>query len=607
MNTEKQKTRSEIPEKYKWSINEMYPDEESFNTDIARSLEFADQLVSMQGSITSSAGNLLKALEAYSASLRLIENVFTYSRMKQDEDNASSESVERCGKAMSVYTEIAAKTAFFDPEILSADPELLKKYINEEPALKVYSHLLEILMNQREHTLSDAEEFMMASFGEVLGSSRDVFTALNNVDLDFGTVRNASGKEVKLTVSSYISLMESSDRGVREAAYTGLYNGYKSHINTIAALYNNSVKKDSITSRLRKYHSCMEAHLKPDHIPEDIYDHLIDAVHAHLPAFHKYVGIRARLLGLDKLSMFDVYNPIVDSEESHYTFEEAIELISKALAPLGSDYVNTLRNGLMHERWADVYESKGKTSGAYSFGSYDSKPYMLMNFSGKLRDVFTLIHESGHSMHSFYTRSHQPYIYGDHSIFTAEVASTVNEVLLINYLIEHASDDKTKAYLINFYIDEFKGTLFRQTMFAEFEKYAHEYSESGGTLTADHLCSKYNELNQQYYGEHMAEDDLIQYEWARIPHFYRAYYVYQYATGFSAANAIARKVLDEYRSNDECESAVQGYRKFLCSGSSDYPIELLKIAGADMISEEPVMTALDIFDMLVDELDVITQ
>lgn len=603
MNTAKFKTRDDIPASYKWSLDEMYPEQYLFEEDIRKSLELAEKLASMQGSVTKSPDALCESLDTYFSALRLIEKAYSYSRMKRDEDNSCASSVENCGKAMSAYTKIAAAVSFLDPEILSEDPELINQFIDENPALGVYSHYLKVLLSEREHTLSDSEEFILASLGDVLGSSGDIFTVLNNVDLDFGTVTNTNGAEVPLTVSSYISLMESPVREVRKQAFTQLFNGYKSHINTIAALYNNSVRKDTLTASLRKYDSCMQARLHPDNIPEIIYSNLIKAVRSHLPAFHKYVGIRARLLGMDKISMFDVYNRIIDSVDVHYTFEEAIDLVLKALAPLGEDYVSILRNGLINERWVDVYENKGKTSGAYSFGSYDSKPYILMNFSGRLRDVFTLIHESGHSMHSYYTRSNQPYIYGGHSIFTAEVASTVNEVLLINYLLDNCDDEDLRTYLINFYIDQFKGTLFRQTMFAEFEKYAHEYSESGGTLTAENLCARYQELNDDYYGEFMEKDDLIRYEWSRIPHFYRPYYVYQYATGFSAANAIARSILNEYKNGNGTNDALAGYKAFLCSGSSGYPIDLLIIAGADMSTEEPVMTALDIFDMLVDELD----
>ena len=614
-----QKTRTELPDKYKWAVDEMYAGSEDFEQDISQSLELADKLSALQGHLLDSPASLLQAMEIYTSAIRKIENALIYSRMKQDEDNSDTEAVERSGRASNAYTEISAKLSFFDPEILSAEQSVIEKYLEEEPRLGIYSHTFDKLSRQREHTLGPAEEYIMASLGEVTGSSSRVFTVLNNVDLDFGKVTDDKGIERDLSVSSYISLMESDSRDVRRNTYEAFYEEYKSHINTIASLYNYSLKRDTAVSKLRGYSSCMESHLSPDRIPLNVYDNLTEAVHQHLPAFHRYVGIRARLLNLDKLQMYDVYNSVVKASENgnlgrDYTFEEAVELACKALAPLGKEYTDVLRKGFLEEKWVDVYPNKGKTSGAYSFGSYDSKPFILMNFSGSLRDVFTLVHEGGHSMHSYYTRRNQPYIYGDHSIFTAEVASTVNEVLLINYLLDNTDDPEDRAYLLNFYIDEFKGTLFRQTMFAEFERFTHEFSEAGGTLTAERLCDKYAELNKDYYGPHMEEDSVIRYEWARIPHFYRAYYVYQYATGFSAANAIARKLIDEYRSSseeyrsssEECK-ALAGYKEFLKSGSSDYPVELLKIAGADMSSPEPVMTALDIFDKLVSELDEITR
>jgi oligoendopeptidase F len=380
-----------------------------------------------------------------------------------------------------------------------------------------------------------------------------------------------------------------------------MYEAYRGHNNALAALYGTNVRYDAANAKLRSYSSSLEASLAPANIPLSVYDSLLASVHEHLPAMYKYVSIRKRLLGLDDMSMWDIYVPVASSDDSKYTFEEAVDLISEALSPMGEEYVSVLRKGLREEKWADVFENKGKTSGAYSFGSYDSYPYMLLTFTGKLRDLFTLIHESGHSMHSYYTRSSQPYIYGDHSIFTAEVASTVNENLLMRYLLDRTDDPKLLSYLINFYIDEFKGTVFRQTMFAEFEKAAHEYVEHGGSLSAEWLNNEYDRLNTLYFGPDMTHDDMIQYEWSRIPHFYSSYYVYQYATGFSAATAIAHNILTE------SEAARDRYIEFLRTGSSDYPIELLRIAGVDMDTPQPVMTALDTFDELVERLDTLTK
>ncbi|MBR2541076.1 MAG: oligoendopeptidase F [Mogibacterium sp.] len=597
MNPVKYNLRTEIPHKYTWSIDEMYKDESDLDREISLASDLVGKLASLHGHVMESPSSLLNALSRYSDSMRHIENVLTYCRMKKDEDNSDSAATERFGKAVAAYTAISSSSSFLEPEILSKGIGSVRDMIAKEPGLEMYSSLLDRICRIEGHVLTEDQEYILASLGEITGASGNVFTVLNNVDLDFGTITDKDGNEHRLSIPSYISYMESDDRDLRKQAYESLYRVYRSHINTIASLYNNSVRKDTIYAELRHYKSSMEERLWPDSIPLSVYDNLINAVHEHLPSLHRYMKTRARLMGRDSISMYDVYNHVTDTPETHYTFEEAVDLVCKALKPLGDDYVAILRKGLLEERWVDVYENNGKTSGAYSFGSYDSKPYILMNFSGRLRDVFTLIHESGHSMHSYFTRHNQPYIYGDHSIFTAEVASTVNEVLLINYLLENCSDPDERAFLVNFFIDEFKGTLFRQTMFAEFEKFAHEYSEQGGTLTADNLSDKYNELNSEYYGEYVDQDDIIRYEWARIPHFYRTYYVYQYATGFSAANAIANRILTEGR------SAADEYRQFLSSGSSDYPVELLKLAGVDMSTPGPVDSALKTFDRLTKELE----
>ncbi|MBE6041676.1 MAG: oligoendopeptidase F, partial [Clostridiales bacterium] len=469
-------------------------------------------------------------------------------------------------------------------------------YIAEEQGLEMFRFMLTELLKNSAHTLTADQEMVIASYSEVLRAPGDVFSALNILDLDFGTIRDAGGNEVRLTPASYIHHMESSSREVRKAAYTALYNEYKAHNNTMAAIYSANVRKDAVTARLRRYSSSLQAALAPDSIPESVYDNLVSAVREHLPSMHRYVRARKKLLGLDKMYMYDIYNPLFAPDNTSYSFEEAVELISKALAPMGEEYVSVLRRGLTEERWADVYENTGKTSGAYSYGSYDSRPYILMNYGGGLRDVLTLIHESGHSMHSYYTRQTQPYIYGGHSIFTAEVASTVNETLLLRYLLENTEEPETEAYLINLYIDQFKGTLFRQTMFAEFERSAHEYVEAGEPLTAEWLNTEYGKLNAEYFGDSIEHDNLIQYEWSRIPHFYRSYYVYQYATGFSAANAIAGRLL-----GGEPDASAD-YIRFLRSGSSDTPVRLLQLAGADMSSAGPVGQALKVFDSLTERL-----
>lgn len=591
------KTRDEISNEYKWNIEAMYPDESLLEEDLSCGISLADEFAAMQGHIADSADTLYDAISNYESAIRHIEKAFVYSHMKRDEDNSNASYTELYSKVVSVYTQIMAKTSFFTPELLESSVETIMAYVDAKPELEKYRFMLEQMMLQKEHTLSKEQEYIMSSLSEALSAPDEIFTVLNDVDMVFGSVRDENGTEHALTHGTYIHLLESPSRDIRKEAYTKLYDKYKEFNNTISTIYNFNVKEDVITSSLRNYSSCLDSALSGNRIPESVYTNLIDAVHKALPSMHKYMEIRKRVLGLDELKMYDVHVPIAEPDGASYSFEDAVATAAKALEPLGEEYVSILENGLLNEKWVDIYENKGKTSGAYSFGSYDSYPYILMNFMGELRDIFTLVHEGGHSMHSYYTRRTQPYIYGDHSIFTAEVASTVNETLLIRYLLDNCKDDKQRAYLINFYIDEFKSTLFRQTMFAEFELIVHKKVEEGGSLTAEFLNSTYNELNNMYFGSSISEDDMIQYEWSRIPHFYRSFYVYQYATGYSAANAIANRILTLG------ETARDDYLKFLTTGSSDYPIELLKIAGVDMSTEEPVLSALSTFSELVDELD----
>ena len=385
--------------------------------------------------------------------------------------------------------------------------------------------------------------------------------------------------------------MESHDRDLRKAAFTNMYEAYKAFINTIATTYNYNTKNDAVSARIRKYDSARQAALSSGNIPEEVYDNLIAVVNEYLPVLHRYIALRKKVLGVDELKMYDVYVPLVQLPKKEIPYEEALKMMQEGLAPLGTEYLAQVDKGTK-EGWIDVYENQGKTSGAYSFGSYDSKPYILLNYTNTLKDVFTIVHEMGHSMHSFYTRKTQPFAYGDHSIFTAEVASTVNESLLMQHLLEKETDAEMRKYLINYYIEEFRTTLFRQTMFAEFEMLTH-----GGVLTAKWLCDVYDDLNKKYFGPALSEDEYIRYEWARIPHFYRGFYVYQYATGYSAATAISKRILTEG------EPARKNYIEFLKSGSSDYPVELLKIAGVDMSSPEPIRMAMETFKDLVDELE----
>lgn len=597
MNKYELKKRSEIADKDKWNLEAMYPDEAKWEEDLSTALKESEEFASLKGQLTDSAKNLFNALRLYADTMRKAENAFVYSRMRHDEDNTNTKYTEMNNKSLSTLAQISANISFFTPELLEADKDAIKGFIQELPALNEFSFMLDSIMLSKPHVLSSDEERIIAQLNESASAPDEIFTMFNDADLSFSKITNEDGIELELTHGNYIQFMESENREVRKNAFEAMYRRYKEFNNSISVMYNYNVKHDTIMSKLRRYKSTLDSELSGERIPLSVYNNLINAVHKNLSSMHKYMEIRKRALGLDELKMYDVYRPIVKPKGLDCSYEEAVDIACKALAPLGDEYVQTLRKGLTEDRWVDIYENKGKTSGAYSFGSYDSNPYILMNFSGELRDVFTLVHEAGHSMHSYYTRRTQPFIYGGHSIFTAEVASTVNETLLIHHLLKNAESHDMKKYLINFYIDEFKSTLFRQTMFAEFEKIAHETVENGGSLTAQLLNEEYDKLNTLYHGTAIEHDDFIQYEWSRIPHFYRAYYVYQYATGYSAANAIANRILigGEAERND--------YLKFLATGESDYPIELLKIAGVDMSTEQPVLSALSTFGNLVDELD----
>lgn len=592
------KQRNEIANEYKWDIEAMYPDEVQWDADLSECLALAEDFVKFNGHLTESARTLVDALKLRDRIWLKLEHAFVYAHMKKDEDNRVDKYQAMDDKCGSVIARVSAAMSFFTPQLLEAPEEEILRYIEEEPELKVYEFMLKDALREKAHVLTAAEENLLAQMSEVLGATGDVFTMLNNADMTFGTVKDENGEEVTLTHGNYIAFMHSHDREVRQAAFTNMYEAYKALINTLATNYNYNVKTDVVSARIRKYESSRQAALSGGNIPEEVYNRLIETVHEYLPVLHRYIELRKKVLGVDELKMYDIYVPMVNLPKKDIPYEEAIEMMKEGLAPLGEEYVSTLQHGV-DERWMDVYENQGKTSGAYSFGSYDSKPYVLLNYTDTLNDVFTIVHEMGHSMHSWYTRRNQPFIYGDHSIFTAEVASTVNESLLIQHLLEKETDPEMKKYLLNHYIEDFRTTLFRQTMFAEFEHLTHKEVENGGTLTAQWLNDTYNELNNKYFGPALSPDDYIQYEWARIPHFYRGFYVYQYATGYSAATAISRKILTEG------VPARDAYIEFLKSGSSDHPVELLKIAGVDMGSPEPVCLAMETFKELVDEFETL--
>ena len=590
------KHRDQIAKEYKWDIEAMYPDESQWDKDIADSVKAAEEFKRFEGRITESSDTLYEALAEKDAIWQKLEHAYVYAAMKKDEDNRVTKYQTMDDKCGSALAKTSAAMSFFAPELLAAPEEKILSFIDENPKLKQYEFVLKDALREKKHVLTAAEENILAQMSEVTGATNDVFKMLNNADLDFGTIVDEDGDTVNLTHGNYITFMESHHRNVRKAAFTNMYEAYKALINTIAVNYNYNTKTDVVSARIRKYDSARQAALSGGNIPEEVYDNLIEVVNEYLPVLHRYIELRKKVLGVDELKMYDVYVPLVQLPKKDIPYEEALKMMQEGLSPLGDDYISQVDKGTK-EGWIDVYENQGKTSGAYSFGSYDSKPYILLNYTNTLKDVFTIVHEMGHSMHSYYTRKTQPFTYGDHSIFTAEVASTVNESLLMQHLLATEKDPEMRKYLINYYIEEFRTTLFRQTMFAEFELASHREVEAGGVLTAEWLCETYDALNKKYFGPALAEDEYIMYEWARIPHFYRGFYVYQYATGYSAATAISKKILTEG------PDARDSYIEFLKSGSSDYPVELLKIAGVDMSGPEPIRMAMETFKDLVDELE----
>ncbi len=592
------KSRKDIPTKYKWNIEAMYKNRELCEKDIAKALKLADKMTKYQGHLKDSAETLAKALNERDKLYMLVEAICVYAHQKTDEDRLVSSSIELEGKSTAMAAQVSQKLSFFAPELSSIPKAKLYKFVKESKDLKVYEHYLDEIIREKSHILKKSDEELLAKLSELNGCPEDVFRMLNDAEFIFGEVTNEKGKKVSLTHGSYGELMRSKDRRIRKECYDKLYGVFKQYRNTLVTTYNYSVKQDVIYSQIRKYPSARAAALSGSNIPEEVYDNLIKAVNDNLPNLHRYMKLRKKLMGLKDLRMYDVYTPMLPRAEKKFTYEEGQELALKALAVLGKDYVDTLRKGYQ-SRWADVYETPGKRSGAYSFGCYSSMPYMLLNYHGKLDDVFTLIHESGHSMHSYYSRKNQPYVYGDYSIFAAEVASTVNESLLMNYLINNAKNKKEKAELLNMWLEEFRTTLFRQTQFAEFELEAHRMVERGEVLSADAMEKLYGNLNKKYYGPAITYDDTINLEWSRIPHFYSAFYVYQYATGYSAATAIASKIMTEGK------PAADEYLKFLKAGNSDYPIEVLKYGGVDMATTAPVEAAMKKFKELLDELEAI--
>lgn len=593
---EKLPARSEIAEADKWALEDLFLTDADWEAAVKQLEEQLAQLKGYAGKVSASADALYAYLTLADETENLFEKVLVYSNEKMHEDMGNSTYQGYAAQAQAAATRLSAAEAFFEPELLAMEESRLQGFFKEDPKLEKYQLLIDRIWRRKEHTLSAAGEEILAKTYEMATAPDDIFSMFNDADAKFGTIRDENGKEVELTHGRFGGFMESSDRRVRKEAFEALYQTYDQFKNTLAATYSANVKKAKFYADVRKYPSALAAALAPGNIPTEVYDNLIETVHRFLPAMYRYVALRKRALGVEELHMYDVYVPLVADQTKKIPFAEAKEIVKRGLAPMGEEYVSHLEEGFDH-RWIDVYENRGKRSGAYSWGAYGTHPYVLLNYQGKLDDVFTLAHEMGHALHSWYSNANQPYLYSGYLIFVAEVASTCNESLLMQYLLKESKDKKEKAYLLNHFIDQFKGTLFRQTMFAEFEKITHEMYAKGESLTAERLCAVYMDLNRKYFGEEMVSDPQIALEWARIPHFYTEFYVYQYATGFSCAIALSKRILEMG------EAGVADYMKFLKGGCSKDPIELLKMAGVDISTPKPVEDALQLFEELVSELE----
>lgn len=589
-------TREEIEEKYQWDLSSIFENDEAFLSCLSEAQSYPEQYLSFKGSVSQSAENLLAFLQFDDKVDIQIGKLVNYANRKSDEDTRSSKYQDYSSQVISLYVAISSATSWFSPEVLSIDETTMESFYKECPELELYRRALEVIFRQREHLLSPAEEALLASAGEMAAQPGNIYSLMSDADLTFPDALDSQGTKHPVTHGTYIPLMESPDRTLRENAFKSLYSSYGQFRNTFATTLGAQAKQLQFFANARKYPSSLAYSLEGNEVPVEVYTTLIDTVHKNLPKLHKYVSLRKRLLNLDELHFWDLYTPMIEDFEMKFTYEEACEIMYKALAPMGEGYLALVKQGI-NNRWVDVYENTGKRSGAYSAGGFGMHPVILMNFQGTLNDVFTLVHEMGHSIHTYLSCQNQPSCYSDYVIFVAEVASTCNEALLMQYLLENAKTKTERIYLLNHFLEQFRATLYRQCMFAEFELKVDEMNASGAGITADALCELYRSLNEQYFGTDIVIDEEIALEWARIPHFYYQYYVYQYATGYAAAIALSQRILTEGK------PALHDYLGFLKGGCSKPPIELLRGAGVDMASAEPIENALALFDSLLDEMD----
>ena len=591
--------RNEIDEKDTWDLSTIFETDQKWEEELALLTEDTKQAASLEGHLLDSAESLLDITERYLELSRRLEKLYVYAHMKNDQDTRVAKYQEYYAKAMALYSQLDQVFSFYEPEFMAITEEQYQNFLAEEPKLQPYKHFFDKLLQNKDHVLSQREEELLAGAGEIFGAASETFAILDNADIVFPFVKDEDENEVQLSHGVYMRLVESKNREVRRGAYEALYSTYEQYQHTYAKTLQTNVKVQNYRAKVRNYKSAREAALAANFVPESVYENLVSAVRKHLPLLHRYLALRSKILGIPDLKMYDVYTPL-SSVEYSFTYEEALKKAEEALAVLGEDYLSRVKRAFS-ERWIDVYENQGKRSGAYSGGSYDTNAFMLLNWQDNLDNLFTLVHETGHSMHSSYTRETQPYVYGDYSIFLAEIASTTNENILTEKLLQEVQDDATRFAILNNFLDGFRGTVFRQTQFAEFEHAIHQADQNGEVLTSEFLNKLYADLNQEYYGLSKEDNPQIQYEWARIPHFYYNYYVYQYSTGFAAASALAEKIV--HGSQEDRDR----YIEYLKAGKSDYPLNIMCKAGVDMEKEDYLNDAFAVFERRLDEFEALVE
>lgn len=590
MNNNKVLKRDEISDEYKWNLEDMFASDELWEEEYEQTKELCNKIASYQGKLTESAATLLAYFQDTDEANYHLERIYVYANERYHQDTAVSQYQGYASRADSLMVMAESSSAFAEPEILEVSKETIDAFYKEQPELLKYQRAIDEILRKKAHTLSKEEEKILADAGEIAVGPENIFSMFNNADIRFPAIKDTEGNELPVSHGTFIQLMENKDRNIRKQAFESMYHTYQQFGNTVASIFTSHLKQEHFFAKTKKYDSVRAMHLDQGNIPEGVYDNLIETVHKHLPAMHRYMAERKKLLGVEELHMYDLYTPLIDDYDKKYTYEEAKETVLKGLAPMGEEYLSILKEGLSGG-WIDVYENENKRSGAYSWGAYGTHPYVLLNHKDNLNSVFTLAHEMGHAIHTYYSNKTQPITYSGYLIFVAEVASTCNEALLMQYLMKNAADEKERRYLINHQLEEFRTTLFRQTMFAEFEQIVHKKTADGEALTQEALNKIYHDLNVLYYGPDVVVDEEIDYEWMRIPHFYTSFYVYQYATGYSAATAFSKLILEGG------QPAVDRYvTNFLCGGCSKDPIELLKNAGVDMSTPEPVDAALQVFE-----------